>query len=141
MAELTKELAEETKLEKEVQERIQKIRKDAGDFFNDDDDLDDEHERLTLKLRTIKDMYQPEVRPLKDWGRDLDQKLLTETEAFDAVHKQNLELEKSFLPKPAKGAKPVTTAPPRIYLEHSQKLASSLKAGFDKDLQLQEKKN
>ena len=61
---------------------------------------------------------------------------MDETEAFEKVLKENLELEKSFVPKPAKGAKPATTAPPRIYLEHAQKLASSLKTGLDKDLQL-----
>ena len=72
-----------------------------------------------MQLRNIKELYQPEVRPLKDWGRDLDLKLMETTEQFDKLHKENLETEKSFVPKPPKGQKAPTTAPPRVYLEHS----------------------
>ena len=61
---------------------------------------------------------------------------------------ENKKVEKAFAPAPAKAAKTPAKAPaagapaqkveeaPRVYLEHSQKLADSLSASYNNDIQL-----
>lgn len=76
MAELEKELAEETKVEKAVKESLEKIKRENNEFLQGPDaDLDDETNKLMTELNEVKEKIQPSMRPLQAWKRSLHEKI------------------------------------------------------------------
>ena len=76
MAELEKELAEETKAELATKESLEKLKRENSEFLQGPDaNLDDEIGKLMTELNEVKEQIQPRMRPLKAWKRSLQEKI------------------------------------------------------------------
>ena len=84
------------------------------------------------ELKMLKESYQPEMRPLKDWKRKLDEQIASEQDQLTRLTEENQKAEAALAPPAKKGAKaPPATAPVRPFFQHAETLANKLRSTFD----------
>lgn len=65
---------------------------------------------MTKELAQIKQDYQPKIRPLLNWNRQLQEQVVALPEQYQKLQAENMKVEKSFVAAPAAAGKAGATS-------------------------------